>query len=99
MALYEQLITHFRERILDGTFPAGSRLPTELELAEQHRISRHTVRHAMSTLVQEGFLERVQGRGTFVRSLPAQTPAPPQLSDKRIALVIHHLRDAFTPHI
>src|SRR5690242_3381184 len=67
---YAQLISHFREQILDGSLPAGARLPTELDLAEEHQISRGTVRQAMSVLVNEGLLERVRGRGTFVRPLP-----------------------------
>jgi GntR family transcriptional regulator, arabinose operon transcriptional repressor len=66
-ALYAQLVAYFREQIMDGSLPVGARLPPELELAQQHRISRNTVRQAMSTLVHEGLLERVQGRGTFVR--------------------------------
>lgn len=69
-ALYLQLITHFRVRILDGNLPPGSRLPTELELAEEYNISRGTVRQAMTALVNEGLLERIQGRGTFVRTTP-----------------------------
>jgi len=89
-ALYSQLLTRFRERILDGSLPAGSRLPTELELAQQYDISRGTVRQAMSALVQEGLLERVQGRGTFVRQLLPHGAAAP-LAEKRIGLVLHYM--------
>src|SRR5215211_3852758 len=89
---YAQLSAHFRERILDGSLPAGTRLPTELELVQQHRISRGTVRQALNTLVHEGFIERVAGRGTFVRA--AQPPAAAQaLGEKRIGLVLPYMRD------
>jgi DNA-binding LacI/PurR family transcriptional regulator len=90
-ALYSQLLAHFRERILDGSLRAGARLPTELELAQQYDISRGTVRQAMSALVSEGLLDRVQGRGTFVRPLP---PAPSEsrpVAEKRIGLLLHYM--------
>lgn len=66
-AIYVQLLTYFRERIRNGTMGAGSRLPTELEIARQHQISRGTVRQAFNILVNEGLLERTPGRGTFVK--------------------------------
>ena len=55
-----------RARILAGTFPIGSRLPSENELAQRFRLSRQTVRQALSTLVRENLLERRQGSGTYV---------------------------------
>jgi GntR family transcriptional regulator len=51
--------------LIDGA-PPGTALPTERELAEQFQTSRTTVRQALTELVVEGRLERVQGRGTFV---------------------------------
>ena len=90
IARYAQLMNHFRERILDGSLPAGARLPTELELAAEHQISRGTVRQAMSALVNEGLLERVRGRGTFVRPLlPIASPAL-RAAERRIGLVLAH---------
>jgi GntR family transcriptional regulator, arabinose operon transcriptional repressor len=90
IARYTQLISHFRERILDGSLPAGARLPTELELAAEHKISRGTVRQAMSALVNEGLLERVRGRGTFVRPpLPIASPVL-RTTERRIGLMLAH---------
>jgi DNA-binding LacI/PurR family transcriptional regulator len=90
MARYAQLISHFRERILDGSLPAGARLPTEMDLAEEHQISRGTVRQAMSVLVNEGLLERVRGRGTFVRPLPPAASLGSTTVGRRIGLVLAH---------
>lgn len=87
-ALYAQLVTHFRVRILDGSLPPGSRLPTELELAEEYNVSRGTVRQAMTALVNEGLLERTQGRGTFVRTIPLRRDA--QFPGKRIGLLLSY---------
>jgi GntR family transcriptional regulator, arabinose operon transcriptional repressor len=90
IARYAQLMSHIRERILDGSLPAGARLPTELEIAAEHQISRGTVRQAMSALVNEGLLERVRGRGTFVRPLlPIASPAL-RPAERRIGLVLAH---------
>lgn len=92
VALYAQLTAHFRERILDGTLRAGSRLPTELDLAEQFGVSRGTVRQAMQTLVNEGLVERIQGSGTFV--LPAAATFVPDRAGpgpgKRIGILLSY---------
>lgn len=52
-------------RLIDGA-PPGTLLPTERELAGEYRMSRATIRQAISELVAEGVLDRTQGRGTFV---------------------------------
>jgi GntR family transcriptional regulator len=44
----------------------GDRIPSESELCEHYDLSRITVRQAISALVDEGFLQKKQGRGTFV---------------------------------
>ncbi len=91
-ALYAQLIAHFRVRILDGSLPPGSRLPTELDLAEEYNISRGTVRQAMTSLVNEGLLERIQGRGTFVRAVAplVRRDRGIQSVSKRIGLLLSY---------
>lgn len=75
-ALYSQLLDEIRGRILAGELAAGTRLPTEFEIAQQYKVSRGTVRQALSLLVNEGLLERIQGSGTFVRQpiVPAEGP-------------------------
>lgn len=64
--LHRQLTADFRNRILDGRLPAGTRLPTDSDLAAEYQLSRDTVRQALALLADEGLIERVQGRGTFV---------------------------------
>ncbi|QVQ51433.1 GntR family transcriptional regulator [Spiractinospora alimapuensis] len=62
-----RLADHVRERIHDGRYPAGDRLPTEEDLAAQHDVSRNTVRDAMKDLENEGLVIIRQGSGTYVR--------------------------------
>lgn len=62
---YAKLARELRAAILRHDYPDGVRLPTEAELAENHRVSRQTVRRAFQDLVSEGMVYRVPGRGTF----------------------------------
>jgi len=87
--LHIQLMTYFRERILDGRLRAGTRLPGDGELAAQYQISRDTVRQALALLVNEGLIERVQGRGTFVSQPPSNSSPVTQLKQKQIGLVLN----------
>ena len=54
------------ERISDGTYPPGSQLPTEVDLAQSEQVSRHTLRRALGNLEMMGHIERSHGGGTFV---------------------------------
>ena len=66
--LYEQLRKALLEAITSGKLSAGTKLPTEEELCAQFGISRPVARQAYNMLIEEGFVERMRGRGTFVRS-------------------------------
>lgn len=63
--VYQTLLEELRRALLRGDFADGSALPTESALAEQHRVSRQTVRRAFQDLVAEGLVYRVPGKGTF----------------------------------
>jgi GntR family transcriptional regulator len=71
--LYFQLARLMREEIIRGRWPVGARISSEFELGSAHEISRTTVRQALLSLEQDGLIERVKGRGTFVAG--AQAPA------------------------
>jgi GntR family transcriptional regulator, arabinose operon transcriptional repressor len=88
--LYAQILHFYRVRILSGEFPVGTQLPTEMEIAQQHQMSRGTVRQALNMLVTEGLLERIQGRGTFVRSssLLTQNKKFEESEEKSIGLIL-----------
>lgn len=66
LPLYEQLMHYLRTAILTGEYPRGTKLPPELKLCKLFSISRITARRAIAELVNEGLLERRQGKGTYV---------------------------------
>jgi diguanylate cyclase (GGDEF)-like protein len=61
--IYETL----RDRILSRELPAGSKLPSHLDLAAEFGVAPMTVRTVLGQLEGEGLVSREQGRGTFVR--------------------------------
>ena len=65
--LYLQLQNFIIEDIKAGQIREGDMLPTEIELSEELEISRPTVRQALNNLVNEGYIYRIKGRGTFVK--------------------------------
>ncbi len=63
-------ITAIYDAIHQGKFLAGSQLPTELELKNELRVSRTTVREALRSLEEQGVIYRRRGLGTFVSERP-----------------------------
>jgi GntR family transcriptional regulator len=64
--LYVQIYAIFLEKIENGEWPAGAQIPPEDELCRIYDVSKVTVREAIQELVREGYLKRLQGKGTFV---------------------------------
>ena len=64
---YRQVEESIRQMIQLGTLKVGDQIPTEEELCEKFGFSRMTVNKALSNLSASGYIERVPGRGTFVR--------------------------------
>jgi GntR family transcriptional regulator, transcriptional repressor for pyruvate dehydrogenase complex len=69
---FEQTVERLGTAIRLGLLTPGTRLPAERHLAAQLRISRSTLRQALTTLVQSGHLVALRGRagGTFVADSP-----------------------------
>ena len=64
--LYIQLTRIFLDEITSGTWGLGRQIPTEEELCKKYDVSKITVRQAINNLVTDGYLIRIQGKGTFV---------------------------------
>ena len=76
----KQVYLILRDRILNGTFHFGSRLPTENELADFYAVSRATVRRALGELARERFIERRRSVDTRVVYRPAPAPVTADIS-------------------
>lgn len=57
---------YIMQKINSGEWPIDYMIPTEIQFCEQFGVSRPTVRIAIMKLVQEGYLRRIKGKGTFV---------------------------------
>jgi GntR family transcriptional regulator, histidine utilization repressor len=71
--LYEQVKSHVLQKISSGEWPPYCRLPSEHTLVKDLEISRMTIHRALRELTQAGFLERIQGVGTFVAASKKET--------------------------
>lgn len=65
--LYRQLLDILRAPIERGEWQVGTRIPTEEQLCGKYRVSKTTVRTAIEELTTLGYVDRVQGKGTFVK--------------------------------
>jgi GntR family transcriptional regulator len=65
-ALYQQIADNILEQIQTGELQPGARLPSEHDLSQRYNVGRNTIRHALSDLAVKGYVEPVQGVGTFV---------------------------------
>ncbi len=66
-ALYRIIYQTIRSEIEEGMYAPGSRLPTEMELAQRFYVSRITSKRALNLLAEDGLVVRIAGRGTFVK--------------------------------
>ena len=64
--IYEQIKTQIRSAVLSGELKAGEALPSLRKLAKELRISVLTVTRAYNELADEGVVQNIQGKGTFV---------------------------------
>ncbi|MFJ8107543.1 winged helix-turn-helix domain-containing protein [Streptomyces sp. NPDC096132] len=62
-----------RARMIDGTYPLRSFLPSQRDLAEEFGVSRDTVQRVLRELVEAGWVESRQGSGSRVVEVPQQS--------------------------
>jgi len=92
---YLEFKEEIKRRIRAGKYRLGEQLPGEYRLMEEMGISRHTILRGMAQLAAEGWVERHQGRGTFVsRRPPGALPG-----SKTIAFICSEFGHALTVHI
>ena len=64
--LYQQIKEDIKAAIERGKYKPNEKIPAEPELSAEYSVSRITVRRAVEELCNEGYLVKMQGRGTFV---------------------------------
>jgi GntR family transcriptional repressor for pyruvate dehydrogenase complex len=78
----DRIVDALRERIANGTYARGGRLPTERELAQSFGVSAPTVREALRALTSLGLVEVRHGSGAYV------TRSPQRMIDAALGLVV-----------
>lgn len=67
---YKELAGVLRDAIARGEYAAGSVLPRQGDLAQEHGVNVKTVRNAVASLAAEGLVTPIRRRGTVVRAKP-----------------------------
>lgn len=65
-AMYLQLAESIKKKIIEGVYNEGDAIPSEREIAKMYDVNRMTVKRAIMQCVNDGYLYRIQGKGTFV---------------------------------
>ncbi|MCH1624340.1 GntR family transcriptional regulator [Ferdinandcohnia quinoae] len=65
-SIYLQINEILKDRIIDGTYPLESYIPTEIQLEEEFNVSKITIRNAVRQLAEDGYVEKKSGKGTKV---------------------------------
>lgn len=68
LSRYAVIAAGLHARVAAGEWPPGAALPSEQVLASQQGVAIATLRRALELLAAQGVLERIHGRGTFVRA-------------------------------
>ncbi|MFF2888682.1 PLP-dependent aminotransferase family protein [Paenibacillus sp. NPDC057967] len=78
--LYQQIHDRIVEKIRNGEWPVGTKIPTQRELAERFRVNRSTIVYALDELTADGLIQSKVGQGTVVANntwnVIASTRAP-----------------------
>jgi DNA-binding LacI/PurR family transcriptional regulator len=87
--LYEQLKCSIKSRILSGDYKPKTKLPSQISLSKEYRVSQITVRRAIQELVEEKLLFARPGSGTYVTSEDQVIKTP--MCDINIAMIFEDL--------
>lgn len=72
--IWQAIANTLRNDISEGRYQTGDKVPTEASLAARFSVNRHTVRHALAHLVDEGLVRTRRGAGAFVAARPTDYP-------------------------
>jgi GntR family phosphonate transport system transcriptional regulator len=72
--LWRSIMQALTAEIAQGVYGPGDRLPTEARLAARFGVNRHTVRHAIAQMAEQGLVHSRRGAGVFVHAAPTEYP-------------------------
>lgn len=97
--LYMLVYKEIKEKIEDGYYKEGTKLPSDDELKDAHGVSLITLKKALGMLKEEGYLKRIPGVGTYVKSCDRPVNSVNRTfthgEPKRIGLVLEHVSSSF----
>lgn len=95
---YQIIADEIRSKIISGEYPEDTTIPPELKLQKDYEVSRHTIRQAIALLVNEGFLRKEKGSGTYVDTKYKQE-GNNHSNHKTIGVITTYLSDYIFPSI
>jgi GntR family trehalose operon transcriptional repressor len=63
---FHDIFLELEKGILEGVYQPGTLLPSENQLVEQYSVSRETIRKALNLLINAGYIQKKQGKGSIV---------------------------------
>jgi GntR family transcriptional repressor for pyruvate dehydrogenase complex len=78
--IFEEVVIAIKDKIKDGIYKPGDRLPSEEEMSKYFDVSKTVIREAMSVLKSNGLIESRPGLGTFLRQAPGSSAVTPIIS-------------------
>lgn len=72
--IWKAIADALRSDLAEGRYAPGEKLPTEAALAKRFGVNRHTVRHGLKSLIDQGLIRTRRGAGAFVAATPTEYP-------------------------
>ena len=72
--IWKAIAETLSEEIAEGAYLPGTKLPTEAALSQRFGVNRHTVRHALASMAEDGLVRSRRGAGVFVTARPTEYP-------------------------
>lgn len=96
--LYMEVFEQIRTEITSGLLKPNDKLVCEDDLALKYHVSRITVKKALELLKEDGLIDRVQGKGTFVKAAQPKKAEPPEkesVDRHLVGMVLEHVASPY----
>lgn len=86
--LYRKIYLDMKQKILDGNYASGEKLPYERELCDLYGVKRVTIRKSLELLANEGLIVKHMGLGSFVAQRSVSAPSSNSESASTILFIM-----------